>query len=544
MSAFSNGNGEAESPPSRFGDWSSGSRRFRALSAIALLLPVAFFLYSLWPAKDAWWHIIDDHRKLHVLETEHGMPVSAIFRHFWHAVDFPPLGQTARVQPMFHVLWGTELRIFGLDAGAWYWSRIVCGAIFAAGMAAALIRVAGSFAAALISISLLVPSYHSQVFLRLGVAESYLAPALAIATLLAFCPVFNRFVWRLAAATAYAAALLVIFGTKEIGLLFVPLVAARAWLDARQHGWQSPRVIAGLAGIAFAAFVAVLLVLGLRGQTTDIYGQDLSILGRLANIVESPHIRETFAVALAWPIGIVALASVVSLRWPRMMSARGLLVPWSIAAVVLGCLYVASLVFYNFSIPSGSHYEFPARPLLQLLVLVAAASATVLPVALFSPARAHAAGFAVGAIVLLTVTLQQQPNVLLLRQNAEATHRQTSAFRRNFELLVEQAQQDPKRPVEFVSHGFNDFEPVHSLLRFLRGYGVRNPIVLNIGPLADLPTSSPWESYLRTLMLGIKPNAAVFSDVVSRPPSEGESLKVFFSQPELSNGAVANFWPL
>lgn len=515
----------------------------RTLAVVACALPMLFVLYSLWPGTKAWWSIIDDHRKMYILQVEHGLPLSAVFRHFWHAIDFPPLGISPRVQPIYHVLWGMELHYFGLNPHAWYALRIACALIFAGTMATAGARLLGTLAAVLLSLAILLPGFYAEVFLRLGTQESYIAPALTTALLIGTLPEARARGWALLSALLYLFVLLVAFGSKEVALVFVPPVALLVWIDFRKSGLRSFRLWSGLLSLAFAMFVLTFLWLGLRGQKVDLYGRDLSLVTRLLVLLRSDYMRGIHSVALVIAILAPGAAWLIGCRVKRVSELVPILFAVAINELIILTAYVGTLIFYNMDVPVGSHYEFPTYPLQQLLVFFGGAASVLLLIGWTPVRHSKAISFAVAAIVVLMLQFQRQPQWRQLRLNAENVQARTSTFERNFGKLLTEAKANSRRPIEFVSHGFNDFEPVNSLMRFLRGYGATNSIILNVAPLANVKVSSPWEEYLRGLMTGIRPAPGQFSQVSTGPLIEG-SIRVFFSDQQLTDGAVANFWPM
>lgn len=507
-----------------------------------MILPVAYVLWSLLPTANAWWSVIDDHRKVYILQVEHGMPVSAAFRHFWHAIDFEPLGRAMRVQPMFHLIWGLELHFFGLNPHAWYLARILYAVIFAGAFALALARMIGPIPGGLLAFAMLSPGYYSQLFARLGVAEAYVSVGAAIALLCVIAePNWQSLKGRIIA-LLYALALVVAFGSKEVSLIFIPAVAIQVAVDWFRAGWKHPRVWGGIAGLCFAGFVLVMLILGLRGHATDFNGQNLSLIARFGQLWRSVSAHDPTAIAFLIALGALGTNRAAN-RFGQCRSNDRTLTVLAVAMVLLGIAYAGTLVFYDLSIPPDSHYAFPYRVLQQAILFTGVASTLVLLSGFRHLARMRKIAFCASGALVLWLTLRTEHSFWQIRLNSEAIARQTGDFEAKFAELTRQARADPDRTIEFVSHSVIDFEPVHSLLRFLRGAGITNPVILNVQHLAAITASTSWEKHLQGLMTGIQPSPDGFAAVTSESPSE-KTIKVFFSQPDLSDGAVANFWPM
>jgi hypothetical protein len=506
-------------------------------------LVLGFVIYSLWPALNAWWSIIDDHRKPMIYNMYHGLSLADIARHFYHAVDFPPLGESPRVQPMFHVLNELELYFFGLNTLPWYGMKLILACIFSIYTFKIFARFYGPVAAALLTVAFLVPSYQAQVLLRLGVAEAYIGPAFAVALWMALNDEPLHAAGRFASAALYTVCLVVMLGNKEVMLILLPAISLRSALDFKKCGWSSPRAWGGVLGLVFGVFILVCLWMALRNQKVDIYGHSLSFADRLGKLFSSAWLMKAPVVLapIAMLYGFIKYA--LRRRHPE-RHVGGPMVGVLVTAALLASAYLGAVFFYNCEIPRNTHYEFPGRMLetsslfmgMGLLVDLALSKPEV-------PVWLRQGLFACLAAVCLGLLLKEE-GLLTLHREAQSVSINTRAFEAKFRQVMERAKAHPETAIEFVCHGFNDFEPIHSLKRFLRGFGVSNRIVLNMGRVENKVPGNEWETYLKKLLLSLKAGQGEGFDEVTLSTPDTRRIIVYFSQPVLSEGAVANLWPV
>jgi hypothetical protein len=510
---------------------------------LGLACVLGFVAYSFWPALNSWWYIIDDHYKAYLLTSFNGLSLKDICIHFYHAPDFQALGQGPRVQPMLHFLMELELYVFGLHPLPWYFCRILGALLFAGFSFVVLAKYFKPVAATLLTLAILIPGYQSQVFLRLGVSEAYMAPSMAIAFWIALQPEARSRCVSILLAIVYAVCIATAVGTKEVMVVFMPLIFLQVVMDYLQNGLRSPRLYGGIFGLLFSLFILVCLYFGLRNLTTDIYGRSLSFGPRLLQLTRDGWLIKAPVLIIA-PAALLAWAQCWKLhRKQSQMPVRFCLLPLFIMAG-LAAAYLGSVFFYNCDIPRGTHYEFPVTLLSTcgLFLVIALAMRFVAECWVF--VKKYAAVFySAAGLLCLVLTLQTNP-VQQLRANATDIRDNTQAFRDKLNKLISDARAKPDLPIEFVSFGFNDFEPVSSVQRFLRAFGVQNKMVLNVHNLVEQKPMSQHDAFLKSLMMAYPPQRPDGFDAVTRDVPSTTALRIHFSNQDLSDGAIANFWPL
>jgi hypothetical protein len=318
------------------------------------------------------------------------------------------------------------------------------------------------------------------------------------------------------------------------------LVLAGSWLSPSK-GLRALRLPA-LLTLVWSCVILGFIIKGLRADGADLYGKKIvfaEAVGYLqTGISEKP---------LLWSLSLFSvLLALVSLflRSPFWTAARKPIL-WN-AVLVTGLLgYNAFLVlFYRGDIPAfNSRYGFPhvLLPLLSLTVFAGCLSRA------FSGLRFVSAALLAGCAVLTPVLAwkgvhQAHADLRFNANGAKLYTQATVRFRDRLGALVQQVHAEPDRPVLFCSYGFNDYEPMNSVRLFLIASGRDKPIHMQILGYSEESAKTPAEKHLYMLnRLSITNGPYVPTEKL---PEGAKPILVNFSNEDLSNGAVANFWPL
>ena len=510
-------------------------------AAAGLLLAI----YIWYPITNAWWYITDDYRWPTILGDDGYIN----FREFltncnpsdWH------LGSKVN-RPTYYFTTSAMMYFFGENIVWWNITRIAMMASSLAAVGWVVARAVGAIPS-LATIVLLgfhsmwldaLPRLQSELFSLFGLSMTGLfAWAVIACAENDMSPILRRtFIVALCLSSLYAT------GSKENITVLMAIIAAVTLIAS----WVSPSL--ALATLRLPAALALLcscilfyfIFRGVISGGTDLYGRPIRLADALRYFSEGISNKP-----IVWILALSSLlAACVRLR-SRSTELYALQKALTWNAILQACIvfYAGFLVFfYRGWLPElNCRYQFPYAllPLLGLLVVAAVLrkapkeqgkfnTALLCITSMATPLLAHNAVNHLGSSYSFNIT------------GAERYTRATNTFHDRLALLVAQATKSPSSPILFISHGFNDFEPLLSIDLFLKAHGCQNIVYLDVIGYSETTAQSDSELHLARLTNGL-----YASNRFRRPeeiPPEATPIKANFSRDDLSNGAVANFWPL
>lgn len=518
-------------------------RRPSALFCAAVGLILAIYIWH--PITHSWWYITDDYRWPRIL----GADKSITFLEFLsncNPSDWP-LGSKVN-RPSYFFTTSAMMYLFGENIVWWNITRIAMMASSLAALGWVFARIVG-IVPSLAAIALL--AFHSMWFDALPRLQSELFSLLGLSmtAFLAWALVANargpeRPLRRRCLVGALCFFALYATGSKENITVLMAMIAGvtliATWVSP-SHTLAAFRLPAALV-LACSATLFCFIYRGVMAEGVDLYGRAVHPTEALhyfwLGILEKP---------IVWSLTLTSLIAAVASLGSRSPETRSLRVALAWNATLQACIlfYTGFLtLFYRGEIPElNCRYQFPYA-LLPLLALIAAA-ALILDatkkykrinlwmlsiISIIAPLVAHRAITHPGSSYSFNI------------KGAALYCHATTNFHQRLEVLVKQAVQSPSTPILFVSHGLNDFEPLISVDLFLKADGCQNRVFLELNGYAEATAHSQSEAHLWRLINGLYTNNR-FHRPEAIPPNV-IPIKANFSQADLSNGAVANFWPL
>ena len=521
-------------------------KNFRLWSGLCCAAAGFILAIYIWhPITDSWWYITDDYRWPRILGSDKSITFSEFLSNC-NPSDWP-LGSKVN-RPTYFFTTSSMMYLFGENIVWWNITRIAMMASSLAAVGWVVARIVGAIPS-LAAITLLgfhsmwfdaLPRLQSELFSLLGISMTGLFAWAVVACSRSDGPTFLRraLVGALCLFSLYAT------GSKENITVLMAMVAGVTLVAT----WVSPS-----RTLAAFRFPAALVLIGSGALFYFIYrgvmSEGADLYGRAVHPAEALHYfrQGILNKPIVWTLALASLiAAITSLKF-RSPEAKFLRRALAWNAIMQACILVYTgflAFFYRGGIPElNCRYQFPYA-FLPLMALIVGASV------LLEATRNHKRiNFAVLLIASITTPLVAHSAIIhpgssysFNLAGAQIYSRATISFRHRLEMLIAQAAKSPSTPILFVSHGFNDFEPLLSIDLFLKANGCQNEVFLEVIGYSESAAHSDSEVHLSRLTNGL-----YTSNRFHRPedlPSGVVPIKANFSREDLSNGAVANFWPL
>ncbi len=491
--------------PARLGDITRG------LASLALGLLVAMILLGPQHHADFW--AIDDHELIEfytgaspdrpALRPLSGADNTATLSDLpseLMSTEVGAPGVSLRYRPVYYALRLLEVDLWGGNPADYYRVRTVMFGVLLASILWVGWVAVGPLGAVLMVLFALNLRMWGDVWCRLGTSEQYAAVGLAL-FLIGFGHQIRSFFRRDRASWTGSAMLLglgliMAAGSKEnFVFMAVPvfLIGAYGLYHRRIAAWAAGFVALSLA---FTSFIALAIARAAGRAGADVYGNAVSVTSRAqAPIVFlrqfakggkfdalSPfHTVVAIGASLAVLVALAGLLCVVYL-WLR-PSARarvrrglGFVVAINLLAVVWALWEV---IFYGGNWPSGTHYDFPGL----LILLVFAGSVAAIASLLLGPGRLRSGLSVLGFVGLLAYQACYIGFDFPLIQAAEHNVLRTRQFSGDLQRIVDQSALHPDWPIIVEAAVAWDYEPVVTLVDWLRWKNVRSKVFLRVaGP--------------------------------------------------------------
>lgn len=515
--------------------------RTQKLALIVAALGIILAVYLWAPLHTAWWYVTDDYRWPTLL----GPDKRITFSEFLVNCNPPdwPLGSKVN-RPTYYFSTSLMMYLFGDKYQLWYITRIAIIAFSLASLGYVLTRLCNAIWASVAVILIGTHGLWSDALIRLQ-SEVFSFLGFALVGLLSFLvltPQFEKYSRSIRYLLQFCLTLAALYltGSKEnitvlmIGLTLGVVLMALFGDYPRLSRLIVPFSIALVWGLIIAWFVCRSVL----ASGSDIYGNTLlpkSLVGVFADAIAQNY----------WGAGAFLATLLIStgLWFRHRNSTQNSRPPMALSLIAQACVIGYGgflLYFYHGSIPPNSRYEFPYAfvPFTGLLIfgiwLSGLSSA--------SSYRLFLAFLANGLAIAYGVTTFTGKQLNANRTIAERYSHSTHNFQQRLETLFKLARENPDRPILFRSHGLNDAEPLASVDLFLRANGLSNPIYLEIIGYSEKTTTTPSELNLYRI------TSHFITSGRFRPEStlakSAQPIIANFSNPDLSNGAVGNFWPV
>ena len=422
------------------------------------------------------WGVIDDHEIMLFLGRDGKLYLNEIFSTL-KLTEVGDFGSFPRYRPSYYVLRLLECVMWGANPAYWYAFRlsllILAVSLFWNFVAPQI----GWLGGGLLSAYMLSFFYWEDIFGRLGPGETYAVLGLPIyiwGLMNAFKADITKSKYILYGLAIFLGSIVCIGSKENFLLLFIPSV----YVVFRAFRLQKYTLFIFASGsVLFSLYVGGAVAILMSQTGMDQYSNSVSPLARFSIFLNALFTINIFAhVAILGCLIIVLGGLLLICRHSNCLKKtifQALL--W---LVVLSVVFFSQLIFYNGAWPTDTHYDFPGMlyvPVaIYILYLVAEKISSEIP-NLKYPRFVIRFGWTV-ALALLVFSRGYAPAIEALEKNVKVTHE----FTRRIEQASFLLKQNPEDALVLESGSVWDFEPVFSYERFLRAYGVENPIFLRI----------------------------------------------------------------
>lgn len=509
---------------------------------VGVILGIVLALYLWLPMRHAWWYVTDDYRWPTLLGADGKITFRELLK-YSNPPDYP-LGSNVN-RPTYFFSTSLFMYLFGVKIVWWNLGRIAIMAVSLGAIGFVVTRTCNLVIAA-VTIGLLgthelwidaLLRLQSELFIFLGLALVGLFSHLVVGRSF---PTLSPVVRGLLLAALTLASLYATGSKENITVLMLGLSAAvllMSFLPA--WTWLGRLRVPAACTLAWSGVIVACIYRGVLLQGSDLYGNKLvsdSIGPLVAGYLKTDY--------WAWAaLGVTLLFGVTAKLLQRKHAVAYAIPSLGLCLITQLCIVgfgVFLVFFYRGVIPASSRYQLPFAflPLIALLVLGSWLMRLGGP-RLF---RALAVTVATTLVLGYGYAAVRGKNLKANREMALVYSKATEDFHQRLEALFVRARAQPDRPILFKSHALNDTEPLASVELFSRAYGLRNPIYLEIIGYSAATTHSPSELNLYMITTGFVTSGRFYAAAELSP--NAHPIIANFSQTDLSNGAVGNYWPL
>ncbi len=435
-----------------------------------------YSLYNWLPLLDANWSIIDDHEIVAIIGLRDRLPISEIPAALGKTEIGNP-GISVRFRPSYFSLRFLEAAIWGKQPHIWYAARIAISILFALVLTSVCLRLGGPILTFGFLVFELSRPYWSDIFARLGPAETYALFGLCL-IVLGFIAAARRG-WSTLPCIAIAVGVVIAAGSKEN---FIILAALPLWLIFSPTVRLS-LVLKSIFGIvlAYLAWISISVVRGLRHAGHDVYAQPISVesrFGLLHSLVTRPDVLAWLFVCLT----LFILLRVWKSRDEQMVLSSKSLNNYVWAMLVMLIIFASQYMFYFGIWPIGAvpRYLFPGILVQHLAVFIFFVVVAKIISTKFPRLRSWIWPiYVIGALFFLKFSVKD------LRANRVASKivaANTAAFATRLNEASDFLRAHPSAALILSSNSVLDYEPVYAIQRFVRASGLTNPIALKVNP--------------------------------------------------------------
>lgn len=450
-------------------------RKFSNYSTLFILLfSLALVVGVFGRVTAAKWHFTDDHEILFFLGPDGKLPPNEIFATFSYT-EIGDFGVRERYRPAYYFLRISECAICGANPACWYVIRLILLWLAISLAWRLVLPRLGWIGAGLFCAYILTFAYWLELVGKLGPGETYAVLGLPL-YIWGVANVFRqeaRAPNQILAGSAILFGSVICIGSKENFLL---LVIPSAIVAYKAYRTRNDRLLPfALGSIAFAFYVGGAVLLLISGAGMDFYDNPISPLLRL-NILLDSMVSEKNLLPLAILSGLtIALAGMLLVRGVSRQS-RKTIFQTMLWFLVLLAIYGSQIIFYNGSWPVGNRYDFPGLLYIPATIYLLYILGEKISLERGGLSKYLVRTVFVFALALVVISKGYARIILLLEEHVKLTNEFTNGLNQMSSTL----KQNPDYVLVLESSDVWEYEPVFSYERFLRAYGVENPLFLRI----------------------------------------------------------------
>ncbi len=459
----------------RFLNFASNSR-VQYLLAFVLACTVGVFLIG--PNLKARLGPIDDHEIVKWLGSDRKLQLREMPGMFFET-EIGKFGNHARYRPSYYGIRLIETYLWRDYAIGWYAFRLFTFVLFSTVLIVLLMKYVGLPISMLTYLYVVNGKYWSDILARLGPAEIYAVPGLALYAVGCYLlwneiDRYSRLGWIL-----LFGGFIISVGAKENFLFLVLPTLILVTKLIKQQRLGKLGIIATLIMFGYATLITSSIMINAIKTGSNVYGT--SIFGKdwVTKLLGDgkPLIR---SIVNAWElklliviIGYVLFAGKSKTR-TRKKILRVTLVYFGVMLLLLTA-FVSQYVYYGSISPAGMRYDFP-KMMIPVLIWVVIAKYLVEVLEKLKMKRLRLLPYVVlGVFLIQRINISHYHNI---RAQAERNAKATRKFMTQLEANVGVLKNHPDIPLVIESGNPFDYELIVSLRRYLDYFDVGNDALL------------------------------------------------------------------
>lgn len=439
--------------------------KYHILIFFIIFLPLYFYLFGI-NLYAKWW-LIDDHEIFHYLgNSGNSIGLTDFWRTLIDKTEIGLFGDYPRYRISYFTVRIFESIFFKENVEFFYITRFFIAVFFFFSIYNILYKYFEFSLSFLLTIYLLLQTYWSDIFSRLGPGEIYCTLGVSI-IILVFSQIKSIKNISITKHSFISLGVIVAAGSKENFFILIFLSLFLMIMNIKRFNIK--KLIISSIPFFFILFSIIPLLIFFIKQPTDMYGNSTRLLDRLNKILDLTSNEFFYIPLILIFIYIILIISIIdgnfSLKLKKIWNKHFILV----------CLLMMTLIFniffYNFDWPTNSRYDFPGIVLYQLIIFLVGIAIIKSIVHLFKINKQKSNLIIYSISIIVIGILINFNNFFILKSNSLGNFERTNKFND----FIQQYIKDSNKPtrVIFVNQGY-DLEPLIAIKRFLNFYMFEN----------------------------------------------------------------------
>lgn len=446
------------------------------ISQVAVCLYIVHFLFGF--NLQAQWGFVDDHEIMHFIGSDYRTPINKVLP-IIKETEIARFGEYPRFRPSYYLIRISETLLWGKNYQLWYGSRLLLLAASLLIFWRTISKIFGRGLSFVFLIKILELPFWSDLFTRLGPAETYAVGGLALyvwgyATAISSDAKENNLHAKLSD-IAYFIGGLVTIGVKE-NFIFLGITSFLLLImKIVKKEFKASLLISSVIHLIYCIVVLLAIFIATGKTGVDIYSNTIDLPSRSSLLLNFLAVREYQYIIFAYIILVLyKLKKTTRFHVSKLLSSSKIFN----LLLLLCCIsyLVFNFIYYNGGWPNGTRYDFPGMPLLYIIsaylifnyyqdviVIINRKWLKILIISIY--------------IIYASMTL----NIQAFRHHQASSHSnvlKTKAFTKKIEQQAQTLVSNPSHELFIVTNNPADFELINSYERFLRSLGAKNSMAL------------------------------------------------------------------
>ena len=444
---------------------------------------ITSFLYF-GPTLNSQFDIIDDH---YYVSSNITSEDATLWENFVTAPEITSFGNYPRFRIIYYLINNAELKIFGLNSVYFYLVNIFVFAFFLFSIFSVVYKYLGGHWATIFTLFVASQKYFAYIFTRLGTAEVWTILGLSMYSL-AFSSLYDKSKldsggsnWK-DLLLMFAGAIIMI-GSKENFTIVGAFVFLLIFILKKRRKLTLPFIISSILILLFNAYQIVHISLTHAARGVDFNMNDVGFLDRLSRLISGAFSgsAQNLSLFIAVCLCSIFIFAYFFFQKNKLSLSSAVMNKMILRPLVAGGMivfvYIFNLYVYSGVLNPLNRYAFPLILFIQILALFYVVWIIDLHKYLKIRININIKEFfyysVLGFLLVLSINA-----VAYSRQMSFESLERTTSFQNDLRKIAEEVKVYSEYPIVFSTYVPSDHEPLRSVLRYLRYYGVSNTIMI------------------------------------------------------------------